>query len=129
MPVSVTPRVPGLSGTQATGWIPLTGGGRQGHRRINYHRHNKNVDHKKLRSEQFLPSALHHGDITSRYIYILKKEIKKYENMFSDLGMQLMEKVDWNEVKETAKFYYTDSTTTLNLYPALIISIILLFCE
>ena len=49
--------------------------------------------------------------------------------MFSDLGMQLMEKVDWNEVKETAKFYYTDSTTTLNLYPALIISIILLFCE
>jgi len=44
-----------------------------------------------------------------------------------DLGMQLMEKVDWNEVKETAKFYYTDSTTTLNLYPALIISIILLF--
>merc|ERR1712027_154864 len=37
------------------------------------------------------------------------------------------EKVDWNEVKETAKFYYTDSTTTLNLYPALIISIILLF--
>ena len=41
--------------------------------------------------------------------------------------MQLMEKVDWNEVKETAKFYYTDSTTTLNLYPALIISVILLF--
>merc|ERR1711963_82677 len=44
-----------------------------------------------------------------------------------DLGMRLMEKVDWNEVKETAKFYYTDSTTTLNLYPALIISVILLF--
>ena len=28
-----------------------------------------------------------------------------------------------------AKFYYTDSTTTLNLYPALIISLLLLFCK
>ena len=43
--------------------------------------------------------------------------------------MKLIDAVDWDEVKETAKFYYTDSTTTLNLYPALIISLLLLFCE
>ena len=47
----------------------------------------------------------------------------------SDAGMKLIDAVDWDEVKETAKFYYTDSTTTLNLYPALIISLLLLFCE
>ena len=41
--------------------------------------------------------------------------------------MKLIDAVNWDEVKETAKFYYTDETTTLNLYPALIISIILLF--
>jgi len=44
-----------------------------------------------------------------------------------DLGMKMLDKVDWEDVKETAKFYYTDSTTTLNLYPALILSVILLF--
>merc|ERR1711893_568198 len=44
-----------------------------------------------------------------------------------DAGMKLIDAVNWDEVKETAKFYYTDETTTLNLYPALIISIILLF--
>jgi len=44
-----------------------------------------------------------------------------------DLGMKMLEKVDWEDVKETAKFYYTDSNTTLNLYPALFISILLLF--
>ena len=33
-----------------------------------------------------------------------------------DAGMELLEKVNWDEVKETAKFYYSDSTTTLNLY-------------
>jgi len=44
-----------------------------------------------------------------------------------DLGMKMLEKVDWEDVKETAKFYYTDSNTTLNLYPALFISIVLLF--
>ena len=43
--------------------------------------------------------------------------------------MKLIDAVDWDEVKETAKFYYTDSTTTLNLYPALILSLLLLFCE
>ena len=47
----------------------------------------------------------------------------------SDAGMKLIDAVDWDEVKETAKFYYTDSTTTLNLYPALIISLLLLFCK
>ena len=41
--------------------------------------------------------------------------------------MKLIDAVNWDEVKETAKFYYTDETTTLNLYPALIISILLLF--
>ena len=41
--------------------------------------------------------------------------------------MKLFDAVNWDEVKETAKFYYTDETTTLNLYPALIISILLLF--
>ena len=41
----------------------------------------------------------------------------------------MLEKVDWEDVKETAKFYYTDSNTTLNLYPALFISIVLLFCK
>ena len=41
--------------------------------------------------------------------------------------MKLIGAVNWDEVKETAKFYYTDETTTLNLYPALIISILLLF--
>ena len=46
---------------------------------------------------------------------------------FPDAGMKLIDAVNWDEVKETAKFYYTDETTTLNLYPALIISIILLF--
>merc|ERR1711988_1251568 len=46
-----------------------------------------------------------------------------------DLGMKMLDKVDWEDVKETAKFYYTDSTTTLNLYPALILSVILLFLE
>jgi len=44
-----------------------------------------------------------------------------------DAGMKLIDAVNWDEVKETAKFYYTDETTTLNLYPALIISILLLF--
>lgn len=44
-----------------------------------------------------------------------------------DAGMKLFDAVNWDEVKETAKFYYTDETTTLNLYPALIISILLLF--
>ena len=43
--------------------------------------------------------------------------------------MKMLDKVDWEDVKETAKFYYTDSTTTLNLYPALILSVILLFCK
>ena len=43
--------------------------------------------------------------------------------------MKLIGAVNWDEVKETAKFYYTDETTTLNLYPALIISLLLLFCE
>ena len=46
---------------------------------------------------------------------------------YSDAGMKLFDAVNWDEVKETAKFYYTDETTTLNLYPALIISILLLF--
>jgi len=43
-----------------------------------------------------------------------------------DAGMELLEKVNWDEVKETAKFYYSDSTTTLNLYPALGITFIIL---
>ena len=43
--------------------------------------------------------------------------------------MKLFEDVDWEDVKETAKFYYTDSNATINLYPALIISILLLFCK
>jgi len=41
-----------------------------------------------------------------------------------DTGMELLKKVDWEDVKETAKFYYSDSTTTLNLYPALAITFI-----
>jgi len=43
-----------------------------------------------------------------------------------DAGMELLEKVNWDEVKETAKFYYSDSTTTLNLYPALGITFLIL---
>ena len=46
-----------------------------------------------------------------------------------DAGMELLEKVNWDEVKETAKFYYTDSTTTLNLYPALGITFLILICK
>merc|ERR1712223_2239745 len=43
-----------------------------------------------------------------------------------DAGMELLEKVNWDEVKETAKFYYSDSTTTLNLYPALAITFLVI---
>ena len=43
--------------------------------------------------------------------------------------MKLIDAVDWDEVKETAKFYYTDSTTTLNLYPALGITFLILICK
>ena len=46
-----------------------------------------------------------------------------------DAGMELLEKVNWDEVKETAKFYYSDSTTTLNLYPALGITFLILICK
>ena len=47
--------------------------------------------------------------------------------LFLDLGVKILDKLDWEDVKETARFYYTDSTTTVNLYPALILSVILLF--
>ena len=43
--------------------------------------------------------------------------------------MELLKKVDWEDVKETAKFYYSDSTTTLNLYPALAITFIVVLCK
>ena len=43
--------------------------------------------------------------------------------------MNLLKDVDWDEVKETAKFYYSDSTTTLNLYPALAITFLVIVCK
>merc|ERR1711936_807331 len=47
-------------------------------------------------------------------------------NSWIDVGMNLLKDVDWDEVKETAKFYYSDSTTTLDLYPALAITFLVI---
>ena len=48
---------------------------------------------------------------------------------YLDVGMNLLKDVDWDEMKETAKFYYSDSTTTLNLYPALAITFLVIICK
>merc|ERR1719412_3428436 len=42
-----------------------------------------------------------------------------------DIGLSLAEKVDWADVAEAARFYYTNAGTTINLYPALLIGALL----
>ena len=67
-----------------------------------------------------------HGSVRLFIIYLFSII---FTFLILDAGMELLEKVNWDEVKETAKFYYSDSTTTLNLYPALGITFLILICK